>query len=118
MDEISIQIENKTGEEFQLLLNIYELDQEANKPGKQLLKERKLIRSSQKEGRITVDVSGQNIEVDNPFFVDLKWVDVSKRTPLLGMNFTNDKAFLRTVALGQWNVYLNANIKVIGTVVK
>lgn len=118
LDEISFPIENDLGEEFTLLLNIYERDPTTGKPRNQLLKERTLIRSSKKEGRIIVDISNQNIEVNKPFFISLKWIDISKEMPLLGMSFTNDKAFLRTVALGEWHVYLNANIKVKGTIIK
>jgi len=118
LDEISVQLENPGGQEFQLLLSLYEVDSATGKPGSQFLKERTLITSSLEKGWLKVDISKQNILIDKPFFVSYKWIDVSKETPLLGMIFTTDKAFFRTVALGEWKVYINANIKVTGTIIR
>jgi len=118
LDGVSLQIENKEGNEFLLLLNIYEVDQNTKLPGKQLLKKRKLIKSNQKDGWLTVDISDQNLRLDKPFYVGFKWVDNDTRTPLLGINFKPEKSYIRVISLGKWNEYLNVNIKAKGTVAK
>ncbi|MEM7298525.1 MAG: hypothetical protein AAF391_09705, partial [Bacteroidota bacterium] len=94
------------------------LNHQTKLPGQQLLKKRKLITSSRRNGWLTVDISDQNILIEDSFFVSLKWIDIESKVPLLGMNFKPEKSFFRIVALGDWYAYLNANIKVTGSVVK
>lgn len=118
LNTVSIEIENEERNEFQLLISIYEKSASSKLPGKQLLNKRVLVTSNQPDGWLDVDLSDQHLIINNPIYVSFKWVDITNKSPKIGMNFKAERSYLRVVALGEWNQYLNPNIKASGTVIK
>lgn len=108
-----VQVYNKTGLPFRLLVNLYEQDADTGLPGKALLNREVILKSSQKEGWVSVDLDQENLVLDHPFFVAFKWIDVADPRPQIAIN-GKLRCFTRYVALGEWQEIFHWNIRAEG----
>jgi hypothetical protein len=119
LNSVSVNVVNQLEKEFTLLLNIYDMDSLTLLPGKQLLKNQKIIKSTFRKGWLDIDVSNENLSLTKPFYVGFQWVDVAKMLPLIGgKDRKSSKSLIRYNALGTWEQYAEWDIKVKGTVYK
>lgn len=112
LNSVSVHINNKSEEDFTLLVNIYEQDLETGLPGRQLLRKLRIVNSNQKSGWLEVSLSDQNLLIAKPFFVSFQWVDVKKSIPLIGAKTkTSQKSLIRISSLGTWGKFVEWDIK-------
>lgn len=116
---VSIHILHDQKKEFKLLLNIYDVNPNTNLPNNQLLKNQKIIISSQKEGWLDVDLKDENIIIGQPFYIAIQWTSIVDAVPLIGGKLKRTKnSLIRYKALGAWEQFAEWNIKVKGMVYK
>jgi hypothetical protein len=119
LHSVSINILNDQKKEFKLLLNIYDVNNNTNLPDNQLLKNQKIITSSQKDGWLEIDLNEENINIDQPFFIGIQWTSTDEAVPLVGGKIKrSENSLIRYKALGTWEQYAEWNIKIKGTVYK
>lgn len=117
LNSVSLNIFNQLEKEFTLLLNIYKVDATTNLPSDQVLKNQKIIRSNLLRGWLDVDLTAENIVLNEPFYVGFQWVKIDEPSPMIGGKHGSIKnSLIRYKALGTWEKYAQWDIKAKGTV--
>jgi hypothetical protein len=115
LKSVSVNILNDRNKNFTLLLNLYSVNSTSGLPDKQLLKQQKIVASNLAEGWLNVDISGENLIMEEAFFVGFQWVNIDETVPLIGgKTSSTSKSLVRYKALGTWNKYAAWDIKATG----
>lgn len=72
--EAQVTIVNNTFGEFKIRTRLNEIDPSTGYPGKDILNTSIITRSSLKNGKLTVDLSKYNIEINQNFFLTFEWI--------------------------------------------
>lgn len=72
--DAQVTIVNNTFKEFKIRTRINEVDPVTGLPGKDLLNESVITRSSIRNGKLTVDLSKYNIQISQDFFLTFEWI--------------------------------------------
>ena len=83
-----------------LRLNFY--DVKDGLPGKHILKENIITVCTMKRGKLTIDLSEYNIEVDEDFFVSLEWLENLGKKGLYFSSKLGNNTFVRYTSQGNW----------------
>ncbi len=108
LEKLTIQMTDNAFDSLFFRVNIYSLKN--GKPGKSLLKENIFIISTQKTGKLTLNLSPYNIVLYEDFVIALEWVKdfesqkkiADKKTGLLFQAGMNGPTYVRKVSQGAW----------------
>ena len=74
LNNVHLMIADNTFDEFKVRTRIYELDTATGLPGKDILNESVIKNSTLENGRLDIDLSKYNIEINGDFYLGFEWI--------------------------------------------